>query len=121
MANDIADVDTEDANIRKPYFSLDDFIIHSGMSIVAPFRATQDCVAMWANNKDKVYDKRVPKHGELCWFYNSDSTIPFLSLFIHKHHTNYYSISECDGYDAWQYCEPFVSTLPNKFIDLQRK
>lgn len=115
------DVVIEDANIRKPYFSLGDFIVHSGMSMVKPFRATKDYVSMWATNKDKVYDKWVPKHGELCWFYNDNSTIPFLSLFIYKHHANYCSISACDGYDLWQYCEPVVCALPDKFIGLQRK
>lgn len=57
MAKDTLAVVTADVNIRKPYFSLGDFIVHSGMSMVKPFRATKDYVSMWATNKDKVYDK----------------------------------------------------------------
>lgn len=109
---------TEDANIRKPYFSLGDFIVHSGMSIVKPFRATKDYVSMWATNKDKVYDKWVPRNGELCWFYSDHTTIPFLSRFYKMEGKQYYSLASRDDEELWEFCEPFVHTVPDKFTHL---
>lgn len=88
-----------------------------------PLAILQEGLTHWEEKAWFLQDCELwePKPGEWCWFWDDDMRIPLLDNFVYNKVDNVVTFTELDSKPyianisdkAYQYCEPFLGTLPS--------
>ena len=127
---DMRPIDTFNRDVRhyrikpdKPPFKVGDWIRIKAFNKVlqlSPYTTSTELSCIEFNGQQYFLDDIElwkPKINEWCWFWNNDNEVPFLCQLAgtDRHIRKYLAHNDYTG-NRFQFCEPFIGTLPTNLL-----